>query len=72
MEVIKGKLENQFKALKELCKTFLCDGLLLVLSNDTGIVFTLRLFNEGLITLNVEYLKLESDPENLTFSVSSN
>jgi hypothetical protein len=55
--------------LKMVYDMLVDDGYLCILSDNSGVIFTLRFFNEGLITLNIEYFKKESEPSKISFEV---
>lgn len=69
VKVIKENVEKYFGSLKMTYDMLVDDGYLCILSDNTGVIFSLRFFNEGLITLNIEYFKKESDPQKISFEV---
>ena len=71
VKVIKENVEKYFGSLKLIYDMLVDDGYLCILSDSTGVIFTLRFFNEGLITLNIEYYKKESDEQKISFEVST-
>lgn len=72
IKVIKENLEKYFGNLKTVYDMLVDDGYLLILSDNSGVIFTLRFFNEGLITLNIEYFRKESEPQRISFEVGVN
>lgn len=71
MKVIKENLEKYFGNLKIIYDLSVVDGgYLMILSDNTGVVMNVRFFNEGLITINIEYYKKEADPQRISFEVS--
>lgn len=69
VKVIKENVEKYFGNLKMVYDMLVDDGYLCILSDNSGVIFTLRFFNEGLITLNIEYFKKESEPSKISFEV---
>jgi hypothetical protein len=69
VKVIKENVEKYFGNLKMVYDMLVDDGYLCILSDNSGVIFTLRFFNEGLITLNIEYFKKDSDPQKISFEV---
>lgn len=70
VKVVKENVEKYFGNLKMVYDMLVDDGYLCILSDNSGVIFTLRFFNEGLITLNIEYFKKDSDPQKISFEVS--
>jgi spermine synthase len=70
VKVIKENVEKFFENLKLIYDMLVEDGYLCILSDGTGVIISLRFFNEGLITLNIEYFKKDSDPPKISFEVS--
>lgn len=70
VKVIKENLEKYFSTLKTVYDMLVDDGYLCILSDNSGVIFSLRFFNEGLITINIEYFKKDSEPTKLSFEVS--
>lgn len=69
LKVFKENIEKYFGNLKIIYDMLLDDGYLVLLSDNSGVVLSLRFFNEGLITLNIEYFKKENDPQKISFEV---
>lgn len=69
VKVIKENVEKYFGSLKLIYDMLVDDGYLCILSDDKGVIINLRFFNEGLITLNIEYYKKASEPQRISFEV---
>lgn len=69
VKTFKENVEKYFGNLKIVYDMLVDDGYLVLLSDNTGVVLSLRFFNEGLITLNIEYFKKENDPQKISFEV---
>lgn len=69
VKVIKENVEKYFGNLKIVYDMLLDDGYLCILSDNTGVVFTFRFFNEGLITINIEYFRKENEIAKISFEV---
>ncbi|CRL06661.1 CLUMA_CG019578, isoform A [Clunio marinus] len=67
VKVIKENIEKYFGNLKMIYDMLVNDGYLCILSDNTGVIFSLRFYNEGLITLNIEYFKKENQPQKISF-----
>lgn len=72
VKVIKENVEKYFGNLKLIYDMLVDDGYLCLLSDNAGVIISLRFFNEGLITLNIEYFKKDSDPQKISFEVGEN
>lgn len=71
MKVIKENLEKYFGNLNIIYDLNVVDGgYLSILNDNSGVIINVRFFNEGLITLNIEYYKNEADPPKISFEVS--
>lgn len=70
VKVIKENLEKYFSSLTIVYDMLVKDGYLCILSDNLGVITTVRFFNEGLITINIEYFKKEAEPSKLSFEVS--
>ncbi|CRL06662.1 CLUMA_CG019578, isoform B [Clunio marinus] len=70
VKVIKENIEKYFGNLKMIYDMLVNDGYLCILSDNTGVIFSLRFYNEGLITLNIEYFKKENQPQKISFESS--
>jgi spermine synthase len=69
IRVVTETCSKLFGKLEMIKETLVVDGLLCILMDDSGIILSLRFFNGGLITLNIEYFKKESEAEKLSLSV---
>lgn len=69
LKVIKENLEKYFGNLKIIYDMLVDDGYLCILSDTAATIFTIRFFNEGLITINIEYWKKEDDSQRISFEV---
>lgn len=69
LKVIKENLEKYFGNLKIIYDMLVDDGYLCILSDNAATIFTIRFFNEGLITINIEYWKKEDDSQRISFEV---
>lgn len=69
VKVIKEHVEKYFGNIKLIYDMLVDDGYLCILSDDKGVIFSLRFFNEGLITLNIEYYKKASEEQKISFEV---
>lgn len=72
-DITKSIIENLSKYFENLSFVYemLCDdGSMSILSDKTGTILTIRYFNEGLITINIEYYKKEGAQAKISFEVS--
>lgn len=69
VKVFKENVEKYFGNLTIVYDMLVDDGYLVILRDNTGVILSLRFFNEGLITLNIEYFKKESQPQKISFEV---
>lgn len=72
-DITKTIIENLSKYFENLSFVYemLCDdGSMSILSDKTGTILTIRYFNEGLITINIEYYKKEGAQAKISFEVS--
>jgi spermine synthase len=72
VKVIKENLEKYFGNLKTIYDMLVDDGYMCILNDATATIFTVRFFNEGLITINIEYWKKEGDTQRISFEVCKN
>lgn len=72
VKVIKENVEKHFEGIKIIYDTLLDDGYLCLLGDNKGVVISLRFFNEGLITLNIEYFRKEGAEQRISFEVRAN
>lgn len=66
---VREVLKDYFGCLDKICAKPLDSGYLIILSDSCGVTFSVRLFSEGLITLNIEYFKEVIGDEQATFAV---
>lgn len=77
VKVVIGNLEKYLR-IENLNKVYDMlvegDGYLCLLQAQThrGLIISLRFFNEGLITVNIEYFRKEGIAQIISFDVSSN
>lgn len=69
IKVIKENLEKYFGNLKIIYDMLIVDGYMCILNDNEATIFNLRFFNEGLITINIEYYKKENDSQKISFEV---
>lgn len=69
VKVVKENLEKYLGNLTLIYQMQVEDGQLTLLGDSAGVVVTVRFFNEGLITLNIEYYKKASDEQKISFEV---
>lgn len=67
--VVKKIVEKYFGGLDIVCEKPLEGSYLTILSNGTGL-FSLRFFDEGLATLNIEYLNTSKENETVIIILS--
>lgn len=72
VKVIKENLEKYFGNLKMIYDMLVDDGYMCILNDAVSTIFTVRFFNEGLITVNIEYWKKEGDTQRISFEVCKN
>lgn len=70
LKLVTGCLEQDFPDIKIVHDILTADGYLCTLSDRNLIFFTIRCFNHGIITVNIEYYKAEHEPQRLSFDVS--
>lgn len=56
--------------LTTICDVEVADGYLCTFSEDSGVIVSLRIFNKGLITLNIEHSIDNCSLKNFNFTVS--
>lgn len=71
MTLLEQGLLEFFPQLKLIFETTTADGHLYVFSQNGTIFLHLRFFNHGIITINIEFFKSESEPSLVSFDVSS-
>lgn len=70
MKLVKAALDKFFTQLKFVCDVQTDDGCLSLFSDRNLTVIQVRIFNAGLVTINIEYYKREQDAPAFTFDVS--
>jgi spermine synthase len=71
VKVIKENLEKYFGNLKLIYDMLIDDGYMCILNDNSSTIFSIRFFNAGIITLNIEYWKGESDSQRISFEVKN-
>lgn len=69
LKVITAKLTSYFPGAKTIYELTTKDGFLTILE-DKEVLFHVRFFNEGLITINIEYYRKKDETEKINFEVS--
>jgi hypothetical protein len=71
VEIIQKELGNHFNDLKVVFSKLFGNERVWILMDDSGVIFTVRFFKaEGIITLNIEYIKKHEEKERFSFMVS--
>lgn len=73
VKIVKENVEKYFEGLNLVYDMLVeGDGYLCILMSPShpGVIINLRFFNEGLITLNIEYFRKEGDSQKISFEVS--
>lgn len=70
LKEFKEILVKYFPQLKLVYDMETDDGYLCILTEPEGVVLTIRFFNQGLITLNIEYFREVNQEPKITFDVS--
>lgn len=71
IKLFQETLREFFPNLTFLFETSTADGHLTLLSENQKNVFNIRLFDDGIITLNIEYYKKDNEQPPLSFDVSN-
>ncbi len=69
VKVIKENLEKFFDNLKMIYDMLVDDGYMWILNDNSATIITIRFFNEGLITIIIEYFRKENEGQKITFEV---
>lgn len=69
VKLCKEHLEKFISGLKITYDMLTDDGYLCILNAPGAIITTIRFFNQGLITINIEYYRAESEAPKITFEV---
>lgn len=67
VKLCKEHLEKYISGLKITYDMLTDDGYLCILNAPGAIITTIRFFNQGLITINIEYYRAESEAPKITF-----
>lgn len=70
IKVIKENLEKYFGNLKMIYDMLVDDGYMCIFNDSSATILNVRFFNEGLITINIEYFKKDSDNQRISFEVN--
>ena len=70
IKVIKENLEKFFGNLKMIYDMLVDDGYMCIFNDGSATIINVRFFNEGLITINIEYFKKDSDNQRISFEVN--
>lgn len=72
LKVIKENLENipNFENIKTSYDLHTTDSYLAILSDSKNLIISIRFFNQGLITINIEYYKEDKGETKITFEVN--
>lgn len=64
-------LEKYFPEMQLIFETTVDDGYLSIYSEKNLVLLNVRLFDQGIITINIEYFKSDCDNQRLSFDVSN-
>ncbi|CAG9799728.1 unnamed protein product [Chironomus riparius] len=70
VKVIKENLEKYFGNLKMIYDMLVDDGYMCIFNDSSATIINVRFFNEGLITINIEYYKKDNDNQRISFESS--
>lgn len=71
IKLLQETLREFFPNLATLFEVSTADGHLILLSEDQKSFLNVRLFDDGIITINVEYFKKDNEEQLLSFDVSA-
>lgn len=71
LKQLQQTLSKYFPDIVLIFETSVSDGHLSIFSEKSTVLLNIRLFNQGIITINIEYFKGDCDHQRLTFDVSS-
>lgn len=71
IKLLQETLKEFFPSLATLFQVSTADGHLILLSEDQKNFLNVRLFDDGIITLNIEYFKKDNEEQLLSFDVSA-
>lgn len=70
LKQLQQTLVKHFPEMILIFETTTNDGYLSIYSEQNTVLLNVRLFHQGIITINIEYYKAESDHQRLSFDVS--
>lgn len=70
IQLLEKGLSEYFPKLKLIFETSTADGHLCLFSENQTILLNARFFNHGIITVNIEYFKADTEQPTITFDVS--
>lgn len=70
LKVIKENLEKFFDQIKIAFDLNTDDSYLCILTDNKGVIISIRFYNQGLITINIEYFKDDNTSTKISFEVS--
>lgn len=71
VKLLENGLTEHFPQLKLCYELTTADGCLVLFTENQLLYFHVRLFNHGIITINAEYFKLDTDAQVISFDVST-
>lgn len=69
VKLCKEHLEKYLPGLKIIYDMLTDDGYLCMLNAPEAVITTIRFFNQGLITINIEYYRAECEAPKISFEV---
>jgi spermine synthase len=70
VKIFKLEVEKYFEKIQCVYDLTVSDGQMYIFNDQKDVILTLRFFDKGLITLNIEYYKREKDEPKISFEVS--
>lgn len=70
VKLLEKGLNEFFPRIKLIFEVSTTDGYLCLFTENQTVFFNVRLFNHGIITVNVEYFKSDTELQILSFDVS--
>lgn len=71
VKLLENGLTEHFPQLKLCYELTTADGCLVLFTENQSLFFHVRLFNHGIITINAEYFKLDTEQQLISFDVST-
>lgn len=71
LKILQEALSEYFPSIKLCFETVTTDGYLCILTEKQTVFISVRFFNHGIITINIEYFKSETEQPRLSFYVSN-